>query len=1413
MLDQDALRNLIVSGQLWKALLAQGSSSKIAKVDAALQPLITHRQGYELSEAQALVAAALALAVDEELPIDRRLELAAHRDMAATLMFLCHSSQRLEKSVELQVDVLDRIGLTLGDLPTAIAGAVQPITYREPYDDVIQAFESLHLPVRDRDDDLYKLSAIVHSAPGYLVVQGHMYAGKTALFTALRRRLVSEGCTVISFFIRRGTADTSSEFLPAVIGQLLIALAPIDPRLAAEGVAAIDEARRVQFADLWHRCTNELDHPIVLLIDGLDEQKIVHLHQSITNLLPFSTGRHGRVVLSTRLNPSFGSIAPLEHPLRTLKSAQHVFLDVSPHAAARREVVERELNRYLSSDDPTNENIAAMYALAGPPLSDADLADFLGRTPGQISNRRQQISASLIKFTDTDLLGNITERFQFGHEAQRQYVRDHLGHSFISELAERILVWADRYAKPSKGIPWPDSTPIFLRDHLHTFISRSGFSNKAQLLEDLATRSRLWLHIRTKGHVREHLTAVDLAFEAASNKPMRDDALLSCLRIYAHRVDTLPNTAGITGTLLRPIALAGRLNQALEFASTLPQAIDRTSAYLEIADTLANRGMNEEARSILKKAAQAVVLVDDSWERTWMIKEVASEFGRIGAADEARRIAMRNRDSFHVDLALLAAARALAEAGQALEARATALEIADPGSRNGMLVSVAAVLADAGRIDDAREVALTIEEAADRSRALASIAHALADAGRLPSAREIALTIDAPVGRAQALASIARALAQAGRIDESRDEGLQASRAAQSITEGRSKDFESILGELALAGHADQMLEIAKMIPRLEERAKAISAAARYLIDKGSNAQAYAFTQEARKVLNAVEDNRERESVLSEIAVTLGRLGYTSESLMITNALENKAVRSDALEKISEAFARRGRSHDALRAAMAVDESGGARNSVLSRVAEGLVEAGRTAEACKVALSIGSDSGRSYALAQIAIKLAQIGQVDKARTVGEKISIARDQARALAAIAEALAVSDRSDRALATALQAIECTREDPWRSPQILMRFVSTLAQLGLFDDAKNLAGQIEGSLQQFDALAAIAQFSVKVGRTNEVREAALRSTDIQRPDDAFSLDHSLRRVAESLVAVGDLEPARNIALDIENTVLRAAVLARIAMALQRTGKQEQAKELVHVARDELSDGGHLDLYLSSIPEPGVRVAEAFIAVHEVDGALELLNEMTRMIIHPAFADSYLACSAMSRFAKELTRIGQEAWAHQLVGHALKMAEAQEDSYDKAKSLASISEAIVELGQFDEAASVARNAWEASTTIGPLGPRGWAQVEITYALSKAQSIEEARKMAMTIEEDGSRARALIGMLHYSPESQERDQLYSAALEAMRVVPLRGGISEQAWSIVEIARWVSLHSRDIYIRTLSQVSGLLPSIDPTISVD
>jgi Trypsin-like peptidase domain len=159
-----------------------------------------------------------------------------------------------------------------------------------------------------RERELAEIAAFATGAAGYRWLVGGAYAGKTALlFEAVTAGLPDEVDVVCYFLSRRASDADSSRFLAAVVPQLAY-LCELDPPVAD----------RDHFYALWARATEraaETGRPLLLVVDGLDEDIRPTGLPSVASLLPTLVAGRGHVLVASRPHPELPIDVADGHPL------------------------------------------------------------------------------------------------------------------------------------------------------------------------------------------------------------------------------------------------------------------------------------------------------------------------------------------------------------------------------------------------------------------------------------------------------------------------------------------------------------------------------------------------------------------------------------------------------------------------------------------------------------------------------------------------------------------------------------------------------------------------------------------------------------------------------------------------------------------------------------------------------------------------------------------------------------------------------------------------------------------------------------------------------------------------------------------------------------------------------------------
>lgn len=1027
------------------------------------------------------------------------------------------------------------------------ARAVDRVVLPGYYSSVIDAFRADHADA-DWGDIVDELLTAFAAEPGFHVVTGEAYAGKTALMTKLHEELERRDVPVVIFYVVQHEEDRPVHYLPAVITQLLAVLAAREDRYASMPLEQTVERQLVQYEELW-RAYSAVPEPVFLLLDGLDERAPEPAGVGLPALVPRSAGTHGRVVLTTRSHPALD--LPRAHPLnRSLDAATHV-LTPSPRARAERGLVERELAAFLRGEDARGRDLAGLVAVAGGPVSDREVAELLTLpTSGAAAALRAPIARSLFLERASDG----TPRFRFAHRAIRAFVEEELdrdGAGGTDAAIARVLAWADRYA--TQG--WPRNTPRFLAEHLPTFIAsrvapqRRGPRLAALLHDDYRRLTRM-----VSSTDRAFLQLIELARETVAadtdvgTNPV--DAFL--VEAWSAEIAAFNPTAWYS---LAALVRAGLHDHALAEARLIPDSMERGYVMIALVTALHQQGAWEALRSAQREMATAVSELDLDIDRhhdllgllvraALLVGDPAAVWSALDAAGHAHRRSVAELSTFDVRGPV-----------------STDLAVEFSRSELGLVVATAFL----------REQALLHQAAGSPEQEMAALLSALPDGAAAVETQLHARTDTAAGAPIEACLSLFAKLTPTERAfelgafagfltDLDTDRALVVARAAHAEAAALPPhdqprwEFAAITGLVyARAGLHDDAAEVAREL-------------------------AMSRNPDARSLADRVYD---------EIACSLTRLGRLDEARdLLDGATPHRAVHLAAVVRTAAEMGE-------LPAALAiVDEMRpGDRGQAYAEVVDGLCRAGDYERAQDLALRVALETPaesdpvwRGGVYGRLCKALTAIGRRDLARQAADHVPAAQDHHGVLVAQIDATAEKAADDMlvvawagaragALDTCTAITRAAGASPLRSRLSAVE-AFCLHRLGRSGEACVRLDAIVTESRQDAAAAALMMAEASRTEPDEtayrtcavhLAQALLRNRESltrRRSNDAVVLAHS------SLVLAGDIGPALAEVASKDNVPLLGLVLRRVCRSLAAARPDDpQLSSLVAVAMAHLPD------------------------------------------------------------------------------------------------------------------------------------------------------------------------------------------------------------------------------------------------------
>ncbi len=509
--------------------------------------------------------------------------------------------------------------------------------------------------------------------PGYLVVEARAGYGKTALIaTLIHCHRSGRWCcpripSLLFYFIRKAERDQAKRFLES-LNQQLLELLQIPEHLPND----IDALRR-QFIGLWSEAVQRANAkaPLFLLIDGLDEID-TSWNISIVELLPRTLAPYVHVCVTSRPNPTAQDRMRGDylHPLRNAEkmlleefevtdirlllkqyraSAQlliqyperiHAMTRGSPlfaHVVCQavsqggeavlahlernspkdiRDYFQSELeNMLLSADNDLRDDIAGLLSVTLGSISRKELAEILNT---RIPKLNEAIEPLLRYFIGA-------ERLELMHlelrEALEEWYRE-----CKSQYTRMILAWCQRY----RDLHWPSNTPQYILAHYAQHLYDAG---ETQALDELI--SPTWMRAQLN-HASSYRTfAGNISLVIRSLTQQRPTAIIRLVRAY-YVYGTLHHLAAdIPPELLGLMARIESVGKALDFAELMRDMIQQSKAYLLISYVLLERGKQQQALSLLKRARMAAESIADRRDRDERLGEIALAYIHANDLDQA----------------------------------------------------------------------------------------------------------------------------------------------------------------------------------------------------------------------------------------------------------------------------------------------------------------------------------------------------------------------------------------------------------------------------------------------------------------------------------------------------------------------------------------------------------------------------------------------------------------------------------------------------------------------------------------------------------------------------------------------------------------------------------------------------------
>lgn len=1034
-----------------------------------------------------------------------------------------------------------------GDIGVAVTGDHNQITLapavRSAYWEQVRRIAPLELI--DRDSELRELAAFctAESGPVYAWWRAGAWAGKTALMAWFALH-PPPGVRIVPFFV---TARLRSQNDAVAYGDVVLEqLAELaGDSLPAHLTEATRDAHLLRLYDLAARICRERGERLVLLVDGLDEDRGVTTGpdaHSIASLLPSRPEYGARVIVSGRLRPPLPSDVPHNHPLR---DPRHIWsLQPSPHAQAIRAEAERELKRFLAEGHLCRDLLGFIVAAEGG-LAASDLGHLSGERLYEVRDLlRNRAGRTFAKREASPLDASRAGVYLLAHEELQERAEEMLGVDDVERYRQRLHSWCDEYREKC----WPHETPDYLlRGYFQMLHAHGDIDRVVRCASDRNRHERL---LHASGNDAPALAEIKVAGEMiieAGGERLRD-----MLRLSIRRNALEERISKVTPAMAAAWVRVGEESRGEILARSFPDRRERALALAEVGENL----VGLEAGRVLGEAEGVARQAGDEATREGILVRILLALLRTQQFARAEELAATlphpslGRESARWIIA------GLVEAGEVdrVERMASAL-----GISKDVPIHLAVTLAERGSYAEAEAVARGAVDSAVRREALARLAavrRRLADGDGADLLIQDALSGGVTVSAER----MAPALASAGELAAALDLVKEVT-----LDDWRFELISRMVGESAWSGYLDQAKELLRLLPDGDYLSTGAGAAVVALCRDGNIDQAFIMAR-------LITTERTLSEALLSISLAMVRTGQPEEALRIARILVMDDGSIDPLIRIAAELAASGSRERAREVLVSAEEL--ARRSVstpamlrdTAAVAQALAGAGLVEAAQSLLAGAEHDlaevvgrptlgTSRSDELEiSLARALACAGALSRAEEVAQRAQSAQCQERIRLEIATAMSRLGRFEEAERVARMPLKLGRS---RLPGLV---AVALAADGQFERAATLARGHSEAHHDAWALSEIAGALQAVGRHREARAFIAEATELARGAPSARTAASLVRV---LVGADDTTAARTQLGQAEAVIGRGRTIdpndvCHIACAMVAVGDCDRAEDLV---------------------------------------------------------------------------------------------------------------------------------------------------------------------------------------------------------------------------------------------------------------
>jgi tetratricopeptide (TPR) repeat protein len=351
----------------------------------------------------------------------------------------------------------------------------------------------------------------------------------------------------------------------------------------------------------------------------------------------------------------------------------------------------------------------------------------------------------------------------------------------------------------------------------------------------------------------------------------------------------------------------------------------------------------------------------------------------------------------------------------------------------------------------------------------------------------------------------------------------------------------------------------------------------------------------------------------------------------------------------------------------------------------------------------------------------------------------------------------------ATRAEALARAITDPDRQARALSALAQAVARAGEHDRAEDLARTITEPYQQVQTLSTLAQAAANTGEHDRARRLLAHAEDLAR-----TITHpgrkaqTLSALAQAAANTGEHDRAEDLARTITDPDQQVQTLSELAQAAANTGDHDRAEDLART----ITEPGQQAWALSELAQAAARAGEH-------DRARRLLahaEDLARTITHP-----YQQVKTLSELAQAAARAGEHDRARRLLAHAEDLARTITEPYQQVQTLSELAQAAARAGEHDRAEDLARTITEPYQQAITLSA-------LAQAAARAGEHDRAEDLAHTITEPYQQVQTLSTLAQAAANTGEHDRARRLLAHAEDLAPIITDPYQQAITLSALAQ-------------------------------